>query len=177
MSGKTICVPLLSRAEIDVAVRRLAGELNRDYSGKTPLLIGVLKGSFVFMADLVRYLDFPLEIDFARVSSYGSGRETSGKVRVLCGPTCDVRDRDVIVVEDIVDTGLSISHFLKYIDRKRPASLKLCALVDKPARRRVPVAIDYLGFTVPDRFLVGCGLDWGEKFRNLPDICALEDEE
>ncbi len=176
MSGKTICVPLLSRAEIDVAVRRLAGELNRDYAGRTPLLIGVLKGSFVFMADLVRYLDFPLEIDFARVSSYGSGRETSGKVRVLFGPTCTVRGRDVIVVEDIVDTGLSISHFLNYLRKRRPASLRLCALVDKPARRRVPVAIDYLGFTVPDRFLVGCGLDWGEKFRNLPDICALEDE-
>ncbi len=176
MSGKTTCVPLLSRAEIDVAVRRLAGELNRDYAGRTPLLIGVLKGSFVFMADLVRYLDFPLEIDFARVSSYGSGRETSGKVRVLFGPTCTVRGRDVIVVEDIVDTGLSISHFLNYLRKRRPASLRLCALVDKPARRRVPVAIDYLGFTVPDRFLVGCGLDWGEKFRNLPDICALEDE-
>lgn len=177
MSGKTICVPLLSRAEIDVAVRRLAAELNRDYAGKTPLLIGVLKGSFVFMADLVRYLDFPLQIDFARVSSYGSGRETSGKVRVLFGPTCSVRDRDVVVVEDIVDTGLSISHFLKYLTKKRPASLKLCALVDKPAKRRVQVAIDYLGFTVPDRFLVGCGLDWDERFRNLPDICALEDEE
>ncbi len=177
MGGRTVCVPLLSRAEIDVAIRRLASELNRDYAGKTPLLIGVLKGSFVFMADLVRYLDVPLQIDFARVSSYGSGRETSGKVRVLFGPTCGVQGRDVLVIEDIVDTGLSISHFLNYLRKKRPASLRLCALVDKPAGRRVPVAIDYLGFTVPDRFLVGCGLDWDEKFRNLPDICALEDEE
>ena len=168
---------MLSRSEIDVAVRRLAGELNRDYRGRNPLLIGILKGSFVFMADLVRQLDFPLEIDFARVSSYGRGRQTSGKVRVLFGPRCAVQGRDVIVVEDIVDTGLSVSHFIAYLAKRHPASLKLCALVDKPARRRVPVQIDYLGFTVPDKFLVGCGLDWDEKYRNLPDICALEDEE
>ena len=177
MAGKTVCVPLLSRSEIDVAVRRLAGELNRDYRGRNPLLIGILKGSFVFMADLVRQLDFPLEIDFARVSSYGRGRQTSGRVRVLFGPRCAVQGRDVIVVEDIVDTGLSVSHFIAYLAKRHPASLKLCALVDKPARRRVPVQIDYLGFTVPDKFLVGCGLDWDEKYRNLPDICALEDEE
>ena len=168
---------MLSRSEIDVAVRRLAGELNRDYRGRNPLLIGILKGSFVFMADLVRQLDFPLEIDFARVSSYGRGRQTSGEVRVLFGPRCTVQGRDVIVVEDIVDTGLSVSHFIAYLAKRHPASLKLCALVDKPARRRVPVQIDYLGFTVPDKFLVGCGLDWDEKYRNLPDICALEDEE
>jgi hypoxanthine phosphoribosyltransferase len=175
--SKTVCVPLLSRSEIDVAVRRLAGELDRDYRGRNPVLIGILKGSFVFMADLVRQLDFPLEIDFARISSYGRGRQTSGKVRVLFGPRCSVRGRDVIVVEDIVDTGLSVSHFVAYLAKKRPASLKLCALVDKPARRQVPVRIDYLGFTAPDKFLVGCGLDWDEKYRNLPDICALEDED
>jgi hypoxanthine phosphoribosyltransferase len=177
MAGKPVCVPLLSRSEIDVAVRRLAGELNHDYRGRNPVLIGILKGSFVFMADLVRHLDFPLEIDFARISSYGRGRQTSGKVRVLLGPRCIVQGRDVIVVEDIVDTGLSVSHFIAYLTKRRPASLKLCALVDKPARRRVPVQIDYLGFTVPDKFLVGCGLDWDERYRNLPDICALEDEE
>jgi hypoxanthine phosphoribosyltransferase len=177
MAGKTVCVPLLSRSEIDVAIGRLARELNRDYRGRNPLFIGILKGSFVFMADLVRLVNFPLEIDFARVSSYGRGRQTSGKVRVLFGPRCTVQGRDVVVVEDIVDTGLSVSHFMAYLAKRHPASLKLCALVDKPARRRVPVHIDYLGFTVPDRFLVGCGLDWDEKYRNLPDICALEDEE
>ncbi len=176
MPGKTVCVPLLSRGEIDVAVRRLAGELNRDYRGRNPLLIGILKGSFVFMADLVRYLDFSLEIDFARISSYGWGRQTSGRVRVLFGPRCAVRGRDIIVVEDIIDTGLSVSHFFDYLRKRGPASLTLCALVDKPARRRVPVHIDYLGFSAPDKFLVGCGLDWDERYRNLPDICALEDE-
>ena len=174
LPDKDICVPLLTRAEIDVAVKRLAGELNRDYRDKNPLLIGILKGSFVFMADLVRCLDFPLEIDFGRVSSYGRGKESSGQIRILFGPRCNVSGRDVIVVEDIVDTGLSVSHFMRYLKRKHPASLKLCALVDKPSRRRVPVQIDYLGFTVPDKFLVGCGLDWDEKYRNLPDICALE---
>ncbi len=177
MSGKTVCVPLLSRAEIDLAVRRIAAGLNRDYAGSFPLVIGVLKGSFVFMADLVRYLEFPLEIDFARLSSYGRGRQTSGRVKVVFGPTRTVAGRDIIVVEDIVDTGLSIAHFMSYLRKKRPASVRLCALVDKPARRRVPVAIDYLGFSVPDKFLVGCGLDWDERFRNLPDICSLEDEE
>ena len=177
MNGKTVCVPLLSRGEIDAAVRRLAAELSRDYRGKNPLLIGILKGSFVFMADLVRYLDFPVEIDFARLSSYGRAKQSSGRVRVIFGPRCTVTARNVIVVEDIVDTGLTVSHFVNYLRKKHPASLKLCALVDKPSRRRVPVQIDYLGFTVPDKFLVGCGLDWDERYRNLPDICALEDEE
>ena len=176
MGPVTRCVPLISRAEIEVAVRRLAAELNRDYRDRNPLLVGILKGSFVFMADLVRYLEFPLDIDFARVSSYGSARETSGRVAVLFGPGSSVKGRDVLVVEDIIDTGLSVSHFIRYLRRKHPASIRLCALVDKPARRRVPVNIDYLGFTVPDKFLVGCGLDWDEKYRNLPDICALEDE-
>jgi hypoxanthine phosphoribosyltransferase len=177
MKAKTVCTPLLSRGQIDHEVKRLAAELNRDYNGKHPLLLGVLKGSFIFLADLVRHLDFPVEIDFARLSSYGSGTETSGLVKVLYGPRAAVNGRDVIVVEDIIDTGLSIAHFLKYLQRRHPSSLKLCALVDKPARRRTPVRIDYLGFTVPDEFLVGCGLDWDEKYRNLPNICILEKNE
>ena len=175
MGPKTVCVPLISRSQIDAAVRRLATELNRDYRDKNPLLIGILKGSFVFMADLVRCLEFPLEIDFARLSSY-TGKVTSGKVRVVFGPRTPVRGRDVLLIEDIIDTGLSASHFIKYIEKRRPASLKLCALAEKPERHRVVVNIDYLGFTVPDKFLVGCGLDWDEKYRNLPDICALEEE-
>jgi hypoxanthine phosphoribosyltransferase len=123
----------------------------------------------------VRNLSIPLEIDFVRVSSYGRGKETSGKVRVVFGPSCDISGRDVLVVEDIVDTGLSAAHFMAYLKKRHPASLKLCALISKPSRRRVDVPIDYLGFTVPDRFLVGCGLDWDEKYRHLPDICALEE--
>jgi hypoxanthine phosphoribosyltransferase len=166
---------LFSRKEIAATVKRLAAEINRDYRGKNPLLIGILKGSFMFMADLVRLLDFPLAVDFIRLSSYGSGRESSGKIKVVRGLSTPVKGRDVLVIEDIVDTGLTVAFLLDYLRKKRPSSLKLCALTDKPSRRRVPLAIDYLGFTVPNKFLVGYGLDWDEKFRNLPDICVIEE--
>ena len=165
---------LITREEIGKAVTRLASEIRRDYQGRRPLLIGVLKGSFVFMADLIRQLDLPLEIDFIKLSSYGAAKETSGKVRVVQGLKTAIKGRDVLIIEDIVDTGITISSLLDYLKRKRPASLKLCSLTDKPSRRQVPVSIDYLGFTVPDKFIVGYGLDFNEKFRHLPDICSLE---
>ena len=168
---------LFPRAEIAAAVSRLASEITRDYHDKHPLLIGILKGSFIFLADLVRLLDFPLEVEFVRLSSYGSGRQTSGKVKVVQGLRSSITGRDVLVVEDIVDTGITIAFLLDYLKKKKPASLRLCSLTDKPSRRQVPVAIDYLGFTVPDKFVVGYGLDFDEKFRNLPDICFLETEE
>ena len=166
---------LISRDEIAKAVGRLASEIKRDYQGKQPLLIGVLKGSFVFMADLIRQLDLPLELDFIRLSSYGAARESSGKVRVVQGVKTSIKGRDVLVIEDIVDTGITTSFLFDYLKRKRPASLKLCALTDKPSRRRVPVSIDYLGLSLPDKFVVGYGLDFDQRFRNLPDIYALED--
>jgi hypoxanthine phosphoribosyltransferase len=166
---------LISRDEIAKAINRLACDIERDYQGKQPLLIGILKGSFVFMADLIRQLDLPLELDFIRLSSYGAARESSGKVRVVQGVKTPVKGRDVLVIEDIVDTGITISFLLDYLKKKRPASLKLCVLTDKPSRRRVPVPIDYLGFTVPDKFIVGYGLDCDERFRNLPQIYTLED--
>jgi len=166
---------LFPRAEIEAAVKRLASEITRDYQDKHPVLIGILKGVFVFMSDLVRDLDFPLEIEFVRLSSYGSGQQTTGKVKVVQGLSCPIRNRDVLVVEDIVDTGITIAFLMAYLKKKRPASLKLCALTDKPSRRQVPVNIDYLGFSVPDKFLVGYGLDFNEKYRNLPDICVLEE--
>jgi len=165
---------LFSRQEIEAAVKRLAAEVRKDYQDKNPLLIGILKGSFMFMADLIRLLDFPLEVEFIRLSSYGRGKESSGKVKVVQGLLSQVRGREVLVIEDIVDTGLSVAFLLDYLQKKKPASLRLCALTDKPSRRQTPVAIDYLGFTVPDKFLVGYGLDWDEKFRNLPDICFVE---
>lgn len=168
---------LFSHDEIKATVRRLAAEIKKDYQARDPLLIGILKGSFMFMADLVRFLDFPLEVEFVRLSSYGRGRQSSGKVRVVKGLTSSIKGRDVLIIEDIVDTGLTTSFLLDYLRKKKPASLKLCTLTDKPSRRQTPVIIDYLGFTVPDKFLVGYGLDWGEKFRNLPDICYLEVEE
>ena len=166
---------LITSNEIRNAVARLAGEIERDYEGKQPLLVGVLKGSFVFMADLIRQLDLPLEVDFVTLSSYGAAREASGKVRVVRGLRAAIKGRDVLVIEDIVDTGNTISFLLDYLRKEEPASLKLCSLTDKPSRRRVTVPIDYLGFTLPDKFIVGYGLDWNEKFRYLPDICFLED--
>ena len=166
---------LITRREISKAVARLASEIKRDYQGKQPLLIGILKGSFVFMADLIRQLDLSVEIDFVKLSSYGAGKETSGKVKVVQGLKTPVKARDVLVVEDIVDTGVTISFLLNYLRKKKPASLKLCALTDKPSRHQIPISIDYLGFTVPDKFIVGYGIDWNEKFRYLPDICFVGD--
>ena len=166
---------LISCDEIAKAVSRLAREIERDYQDRQPLLIGVLKGSFMFMADLIRQLDLPLDLDFIRVSSYDAARESSGKVEVVHEMKTPVKGRDVLVVEDIVDTGITISFLLDYIKIKQPASLKVCTLTDKPSRRRVQVPIDYRGFTVSNKFIVGYGLDCDQKFRNLPDIYTLED--
>jgi hypoxanthine phosphoribosyltransferase len=165
---------LITQAQIRQAVAKLATEIRQDYQGKQPLLIGILKGSFVFMADLIRELELPVEIDFVKLSSYGAGTKTSGKVKMVQGLKTPIKGRDVLVVEDIVDTGLTVSFLMEYLRKKKPASLKLCALTDKPARHKVPVTICYLGFTVPDKFIVGYGIDWNEKFRYLPDICFID---
>jgi hypoxanthine phosphoribosyltransferase len=167
---------LISRLEIEAAVSRLAAEINKDYRGKHPVLVAVLKGSFVFLADLVRRLEMPLEVEFVRLSSYGRGRQSSGKVRLVYGLDVDVQGRDVLVVEDIIDTGLTTGFLLDYLRRKQPASIKVCALTSKPSRRQCQVDIDYLGFTVPDKFIVGYGIDYSENFRHLPDICVVEEE-
>jgi len=177
MSSQPQAHILFSREEIEATVKRLAAEIKKDYQGKHPLLLGILKGSFMFMADLIRFLDFPLEIEFIRLSSYGRGRQTSGKIKMVQGLRSPIKGRDILVIEDIVDTGLTISFLLDYLQKKKLASLKLCALTDKPSRRQVPVTINYLGFTVPNKFIVGYGLDWDEKFRNLPDICFVEVKE
>jgi hypoxanthine phosphoribosyltransferase len=168
---------LISREEIKNTVARLAKEIKEDYRDTQPLLISVLKGSFVFMADLIRQLDLPVEIDFIKLSSYGAGMKSSGEVKVVQELKTPIKGRDVLVIEDIVDTGLTTSFLLNYLRKKKPASLKLCALTDKPSRRKAPVSIDYLGFTLPGKFIVGYGLDLHEKFRNLPDICVLENDE
>jgi hypoxanthine phosphoribosyltransferase len=165
---------LITQDEIRQAVARIAAEIRRDYQGKQPLLIGILKGSFVFMADLVRELGLPVEVDFVKLSSYGSGKETSGKVKTVQGLKTKIKGRDLLIVEDIIDTGLTVSFLMDYLRRKKPASLKLCALTDKPSRHKVPVKIDYLGFTVPNKFIVGYGIDWNEQLRHLRDICFLD---
>lgn len=165
---------LFSRQEIGQAVERLAEELDRDYAGRAPHLMGVLRGAFIFLADLVREMRTPATIEFIRLSSYRTGTETSGRPRVVAGPPREVVEgRHVVVIEDIVDTGLTTLEIYRYLRRRRPASLALCALLDKPARRRVPVQIDYLGFTIPDAFVVGYGLDFAGQYRQLPDIYRL----
>jgi hypoxanthine phosphoribosyltransferase len=165
---------LIKRQEIEREVARLARAIEHDYKAKNPLLIGILKGSFIFLADLVRKIDTPLEVDFIRLSSYGSQTESSGQIKVLSRLNEPVEGRHVLVVEDIIDTGLTTAFFIKYLKRKRPASVRLCALTEKPSRRKTDVQIDYLGFTVPDKFIVGYGIDWNGKYRNLPDICYIE---
>jgi hypoxanthine phosphoribosyltransferase len=167
---------LFTGDEIAATVKRLAAEIRRDYHDKHPILIGVLKGSFMFLADLIRLLDFPLEVEFIRLSSYGGGK-SPGKIKLLQGvQQAKVKDRHVLVIEDIIDTGLTTAFVLDYLKRKKPASLKLCTLTDKPARRKTTVNIDYLGLTVPNKFIVGYGIDWNERFRYLVGIYAMEDE-
>ena len=165
---------LIKHQDIERAVTKLARTIQHDYLNKNPLLIGILKGSFIFMADLVREIAMPLEVDFIRLSSYSSGTESSGRIKVLSRLNEPVEARHVLIVEDIIDTGLTTAYFIKYLKRKRPASVRLCALTEKPSRRKTAVKIDYLGFTVPDKFIVGYGIDWNEKYRNLPDICYIE---
>ena len=166
--------PLYTKKQIRVAVNRLARQISRDYAGKNPLIIGILKGSFVFLSDLTRKLDFPLEIDFIRLSSYGKRQSSSGKVKVLQTIGAKIKNRDVLVIEDIIDSGITLSYLIEYLQQKKPASLRLVCLLDKPARRQSEVKIDYCGLTVPDKFVVGYGLDWDEKYRNLPDVCCVE---
>ena len=166
---------LITKEEIKKEVARLAQEISRDYRGKRPLLLGILKGSFIFMADLIRLLDIPVELDFVNLSSYGSARVTSGEIKVVQGLRCPVKGRDVLVIEDIVDTGLTVGYFLNYLKKRKPSSLKLCALFDKPSRRKISVPIDYRGFTIPNRFVVGYGLDYNQRFRHLPDLYVVED--
>jgi len=167
---------LFSRQQIKTTVARLAAEINRDYQGKRPLLVGVLKGSCILLSDLVRQLNIPVEIEFVALASYGRSTRSSGWVKVVKGLSdALVRGRDILIVEDILDTGLSLSRLLNYLKKKKPASVKICVLLDKPSRRKVEVKVDYGGLIVPDRFIVGYGLDWNEQFRQLPDICVLEE--
>jgi hypoxanthine phosphoribosyltransferase len=167
---------LIPRQQICERIADLAQQIREDYCGKNLLLIGILKGSFVFLSDLIRVLGIPLEIDFIWISSYGSEKESSGKIKVVHDLTIPIADRDILVIEDIVDTGLSLNSLLDRLSQEKPASIRLCALLDKPSRRKTPIHIDYLGFTIPDKFVLGYGLDFDEKYRYLPDICYLEEE-
>lgn len=165
--------PLHAPEEIGAAVRRIAARLDADFRDTRPILVGVLKGAFVFLADLARALTVPAEIDFVRAASYGKGTETSGQVVLLMDMDIPVAGRSVVLVDDIVDSGLTLDFLRRMIEARNPREVRICALLDKPSRRQVPVPIDYLGFTVPDRFVVGYGIDYQERHRTLPGIFTL----
>ena len=167
-------VTMLSSEEIAARVRELGTEITRDYAGKPLVLVCVLKGSFVFAADLMRTIDLPLRVDFLGVRSYGEGTESSGVVQITQDLSRPIEHEDVIIVEDIVDTGLTIAHLMDLLRTRQPRSVKVCSLLHKPARARIEVKIDYLGFTIEDKFVVGYGLDFAEKHRNLPYIGLVE---
>lgn len=167
---------LLSEAEIGEKVRELGQALAAEYRDKNPLVICVLKGAVVFMADLIRHMDIPCEMDFMAVSSYGSGVESSGMVKILKDLDTSVQNRHVLVVEDIMDSGLTLSRLVELLRHREAASVKVVTLLNKPERRKVDISPDYSGFEIPDEFVVGYGLDFAEKYRNLPYIGVLKPE-
>jgi len=168
---------LIGEKEIRKKVKELAKRISEDYKGKKPLFVGILKGAFIFMADLLREVEVPAEVDFLGVSSYGKATESTGVVQITKDLDRDIHDYDVILVEDIVDTGLTLKYLYEILRSREPKSLRICVFLDKKERREVEVPLDYVGFVVPDLFLVGYGLDFAEKFRQLKYIRALEPEE
>jgi len=168
---------LLTEDQIAARVAELGRRIASDYAGRRVTLVSVLKGSLPFMADLMRAIDLPLRIDLMEVSSYGgTATESSGLVRIIKDLSASIAGEDVLLVEDIIDTGLTLNYLLRYLRGKNPASLRICTLLDKPARRLVEIPVDYTGFTIPDRFVVGYGLDYGELYRNLRFVGVLRPE-
>jgi len=161
---------LFSRDAINQRITELAADISRDYAGKELIVVGVLKGAFVFMADLIRRLQTPCVVDFARVASYGSGSTSSGQIVITKDIETQIKDRDVLIVEDIVDTGLTLSHLVRVFGEREPHSLKVCAFMDKRLRRKIAFEADYVGFTIDDGFVVGYGLDFNERARFYPDV-------
>ena len=168
---------LIPAEKIQARIKELGAEITRDYAGRNPLLIGVLKGACFFLSDLLRAIDTRLSIEFMAISSYGSSTRTSGEVRIMKDLDVPIEGRDILVVEDIVDTGLTLSYLLSNLESRGAASVKLVALLDKFERRQREVKIDYLGFQIPDEFVVGYGLDFAERYRNLPFIAVLKSTE
>ena len=167
---------LIPSSDIQEKVHELGERITEDYRGERPLLVGVLRGAVIVLGDLMRKIDLPCEIDFMDISSYGTGTSSSGVVRILKDLEEDITGRHVLVVEDIIDTGLTLSYLLRSLQARKPASLEVFALLSKPSRRRVELDVKYLGFEVPDEFVVGYGLDFAGAYRNLPDICILKPE-
>ena len=167
---------LISEDELQARIGELAAEVSRDYEGRTPLLVAILKGAVPFLADFMRKLAVPCELDFMAVSSYGSSTDSSGVVRILKDLDASIAGRDVLIVEDIIDSGLTLHYLLKNLRAREPASIEVCALLTKPERRRVDTPIRYVGFEIPNRFAIGYGLDHDERFRNLSYVAALRED-
>jgi hypoxanthine phosphoribosyltransferase len=167
---------LVQRDELANRVRELGAQISRDYAGSDLLLVGVLKGAFFFLSDLMRHLEVPCEVDFMAVASYGSSTDSSGVVRILKDLDISIEGRQVLIVEDIVDSGLTLSYLLRTLAARNPASLEVCALLTKPERRKVELPIRYVGFEIPNRFAIGYGLDHAERYRNLPYVAVLSEK-
>ncbi len=169
-----ICRVLISEEQLKEKVTELGTQISRDYEGKKLLLVSILKGSVVFMADLMRAITIPARIDFMSVSSYGSGVKTSGVVKIIKDLDLNLDGYDVLIVEDILDSGMTLSYLVELLKSRNPASVEICSLLDKPERHKVEIALKYKGFTIPDEFVVGYGLDYAEKYRNLPYVGILD---
>ncbi len=166
---------LVSREEIQKKTEELAQRISKDYEGKDLLLVGVLKGGFMFLSDLSRALDIDVSLDFISVSSYGNSTVSSGVVRILKDIDYDITGKHILIVEDLIDTGLTLTYLKDLFAAKHCASVKVCTILDKPSRRKVPLEVDYQGIIIPDKFVIGYGLDYAEKYRNLPDVCVIEE--
>lgn len=166
---------LISRDELKAKTEELAQRISQDYEGKDLLLVGVLKGGFMFLSDLCRCLTLPVSIDFISVSSYGNSTVSSGVVRILKDIDYDITGKHILIVEDLIDTGLTLTYLKDLFAAKHCASVKVCTILDKPSRRKVQLEVDYQGIIIPDKFVIGYGLDYAEKYRNLPDVCVVEE--
>lgn len=165
---------LFTPDEIKAKVQELGRQITAEYRGSRLLVVGILKGAFVFMADLIREIDIPLEIDFMDVSSYGTSTVSSGEVRIIKDLDYSIQSKHILLVEDIIDTGLTLKYITSILEKREPASIKICCMLDKPSRRKADIKPDYCGYTVEDRFIVGYGLDYGERYREYPAICELK---
>ncbi len=169
--------PIVTQEEMRARIRELGKQITADYTGKDFVLVGVLKGAYAFYADLARAIRIPMRVDFLIVASRGFRAKTSGKVKLMTELTEDIKDKDVLLVEDIVDSGLTVQHLVKKLMKKKPRSIKVCTLLNKPDSRTINVAIDYVGFKIPNKYVVGYGLDYQQKYRNLPYLAVLDVEE
>jgi hypoxanthine phosphoribosyltransferase len=167
--------PIVTQEEMRARIRELGKQITADYTGKDLVLVGVLKGAYAFYADLARAIRIPMRVDFIVVASYGSRAKTSGKVKMVTELTEDIKGKDVLLVEDIVDSGLTIQYLVKQLSKRKPQSVKVCTLLNKPERRAIDVPLAYIGFTIPDKYVVGYGLDYQQQYRNLPYLAVLDD--